>query len=102
MNRIELLIDLMQKHPKDVFLHYAMAMEYMSSADFQLAISKLLDVKTLENEYLPLYYQLGKCFEHTNQNQLAQTIYEEGIEIALQQKNMKTASELRSALEEIE
>ncbi|MDP2176606.1 MAG: hypothetical protein Q8K70_11915 [Bacteroidota bacterium] len=102
MNRLELLKDMLQKNPEDIFLNYAMAMEQMSMEDFDTAARILLEIKNKNPEYLPLYYQLGICYESLNQNTLAIEIYQAGIEIAIHQKENKTANELRSALDELE
>jgi tetratricopeptide (TPR) repeat protein len=102
MNRIVLLKEMIQKNPDDIFLHYAMAMEFMSLDDFVNAINKFDEIKSIDLNYLPTYYQLGKCYESIHHNQLAIDSYQKGIEIAISQKDLKTANELRTALEEIE
>lgn len=101
MSRLETLIQLIKSQPNDLFLNYAIAMEYMSISDYHSAITWLNKLKNIDQSYLPIYYQLAKCYEEIQDVNLAISTYEEGIELALFQKEMKTASELRSALEEL-
>lgn len=101
MNRLETVLKLVESQPKDLFLNYAVAMEYLSLSDFDSAIVWLNKLKNIDPTYLPLYYQLAKAYEAVFNEKLAVSTYEEGIELALSQKEIKTASELRSALEEL-
>lgn len=101
MDRKTQLITLLEQHPEDVFLHYALAMELVSEGHSAEAINKLEYIRGIQPDYLPLYYQLGGLYAAASETEKAQAVYETGIELALATRNMKTASELRSALEEI-
>ena len=101
MERLESLNKMLESNPDDLFLHYALAMEYLSAEEDILAAEKLEWIKSNAPEYLALYYQLAKLYEKMNEQEKAITIYELGIEVAKQQKETKTMNELRSALEEL-
>lgn len=101
MDRKSQIIKLLQDSPEDVFLRYALAMEYMSLGQSEEAINALESLKASHPDYLPIYYQLAKLFETVNRTDEAIQTYEKGMEIAEQSKDRKTFGELRSALEEL-
>lgn len=101
MNRIGIIQQMLTENPKDVFLHYALAMEFMSVEDNSAAVEQLEWIRSAQSDYLPLYYQLAHLYEAAGDNAKAIEIYEIGIEIAENQKDHKTRGELRSALEEL-
>ncbi len=101
MDRVAQIKQLLALTPDDVFLNYALAMEHISANDMPAAIHQLEFIKSANADYLPLYYQLAKCYEANNQNDLAISAYEAGMEVANKSGDRKTLNELRSALEEL-
>ncbi len=101
MDRLESLRKMLESNPSDLFLHYALAMEYLSAGDDIPALEKLEEIRHDAPEYLPTYYQLAKLYEKMNDNASAIRIYEQGIEVARNQNETKTMNELRSALDEL-
>jgi tetratricopeptide (TPR) repeat protein len=96
-SRLELLREMLEKDPKDPFLHYALALEYIKGADTDKAIEVLIALTHESPDYLASYYQLGKLLE-AQDTEKAKAYYKKGIDIARQQKNMKTLGELNEAL----
>lgn len=101
MSRIDSIRELLKKDPEDVFLNYALAMEYMSAEQTDEAIEKLEWIRKKQADYLPLYYQLAQLYAENGAGDKSEQIYLEGIEVAEAAGDRKTASELRSALEEL-
>lgn len=101
MDRVAQIKQLLVSSPHDIFLNYALAMEYMSVDDFPQAIQQLELVKSIEFDYLPLFYQLAKCYEAINNSSMAIQTYEQGMSVAETKNDRKTLNELRSALEEL-
>lgn len=101
MDRVAQINQMLALSPKDVFLNYALAMEHISAENHQDAVNQLELVKSLQADYLPLYYQLAKSYEKLEDNDNAITTYEQGMLVAEQAKDRKTLAELRSALEEL-
>ena len=90
--------EMLKSEPDDLFLNYALALEYANANDVKKAI-ELLEVLLKNNpHYLAAYYQLGKYYAQTAQNEFAIATYNKGITIAQQQHNFKTAQELKQAL----
>jgi tetratricopeptide (TPR) repeat protein len=102
MSRIEQLRSFIVDDPKDIFSKYALALEYAANEMIEEAIVELCKLKEIESDYLPLYYQLGKLFEKSGNILLAIDAYQSGIPIAQTQKNTRTLSELKSALEQVQ
>jgi len=96
--RRELLFDMLLKEPDDVFLNYALAMEYISTADLALAEAQLTKVLDINKNYLPCFYQLGQIHEKLNNNEAALGFYKQGVELATLQGNNKALGELNEAI----
>ncbi len=101
MDRLSALLNFVAQTPTNPFLHFGIAMEYLSLNEEQKALEKMEYVYQNFPNYLPNYYQLAHIYEKQNETDKAILIYEQGIALAIVQKELKTASELRSALEEL-
>lgn len=101
MQRLQTLTDLLKQTPEDPFLHFGVAMEYLSMHEQEKALEKMLYIMDGFPAYLPNYYLLAKQLEHFSETDKAIDVYEKGIALALELKENKTAGELRSALEEL-
>ena len=98
LSRKELLLDMLSKEPKDVFLNYALAMEHLSENDFQLALQQLLNTLAIQCDYLPCYYQIGQVNEKLGDTEKALECYKKGLTLAQQQNNKKAMGELNEAI----
>lgn len=92
--RINQLFSLLEKAPQDVFLNYALAMEYLSIGNWQEAAGALAQVKHLDPQYLALYYHLGKVQIQLGELTEAANTLREGILLANRMKDFKTKAEL--------
>jgi len=101
MDRIETIKHLLTENPNDIFLNYALAMEYMSLSDWNSSIDQLEWIRSKHPDYLALYYQLAHVYEKLNNSNMAIEVYEQGIELAIKLSDKKTQLELKSALEEL-
>lgn len=100
--RVDAIQQMLLKEPDDSFLNYALALELASSNQHEKATAILQQVLSSDKQYLPAYYQLGKCYEQTHQKEKAILIYKNGIEIAKQQKAFKALAELTEAIKRLE
>ncbi len=101
MNRLEQLQDFLKEDPNDPFLKYAIATEYKSMNELEKALITFQSLMEAHPNYVPTYYHLGKTLEALNRNEEAIEIYEKGITIAMQMKDMHAARELREALQQL-
>ncbi len=89
---------MLEKEPDDVFLNYALAMEYKAKGETTAAILQLETLLLLDENYLGIYYSLGQLYEQEGEIKKAADIYKKGTEKAKQQHNNKTRNELNEAL----
>lgn len=99
--RINQLKEMLEKQPKDVFLTYALGLEYLALNDDKNGRLTFENVIALQEDYLAVYFQLAQLYERIGEDELAIETYEKGMEVAKVQKDLKTFNELKSALEEL-
>ena len=94
--RLEKLQEWLESSPNDPFLIYAIGLEELNN---DLEKSKSYFDRLLSDfpEYLPTYYQAGKLYERFSLDEEALEIYEKGIALGNEQKDMHAVSELRGA-----
>jgi tetratricopeptide (TPR) repeat protein len=99
LGRIDMLIELLKKEPSDLFLNYALGLEYatelVSAPDAETQFKKVLD---MDENYLAAYYQLGKLYESLLRTGEALETYKLGLEKARIQKNNKAINEFGEAI----
>jgi Tfp pilus assembly protein PilF len=96
--RKEMIFDMLEKEPNDVFLNYALAMEHLATSDFKDADTQFRKVLSINATYLPCFYQLGQVNEKLCNNDVAINYYKQGVELAQQQGNKKALGELNEAI----
>lgn len=98
LNRKEQLTQMLETEPNDVFLNYALAMEFLSGNNFEGAKQQLEKTLGLNETYLPCFYQLGQVAEKLALFDEAIAYYKKGLEIAKAQNNTKAMGEIKEAL----
>lgn len=102
INRIPLLLQMLEKQPGDPFLLYAVAFEYESAGQEGQALEYYRNILEQHPSYLPVYYQYGLMLSRLGRHEDALEILEKGIQLAMAQKEQKTLRELREALQQVE
>ena len=95
--RLDQLIDLLKSDPDDLFLNYALGLEYVALSNFQKAEDQFNKVKALDNNYIAVYYQMGKLFELESKPIEALNLYKIGLSKAREKKD-KSISEFEEAI----
>lgn len=98
LSRKDMVLQMLEKEPNDLFLNYALAQEYIGVSDFENAELQLQKTLHLDPNYLPCYYQMGQVKEKLGDTKSAIEFYKKGIEVANAQGNRKTLGELNEAL----
>jgi tetratricopeptide (TPR) repeat protein len=98
--RLQKLLEMLEQQPLDLFLQYALAMEYLGMSQPAEAENLFKAIITTDEHYVPAYYQLGKLLEVNKENE-AIAIYEKGMSEAQLKGDRKTVNEFRSALDEL-
>lgn len=96
--RRDSLIEMLNKEPDDLFLNYALAVEFVAEKKYKEAENQFLKTLLLNKEYLPCYYQLGQTAEKLNNEKEALGYYHKGAELAKKQNNNKALNELNEAI----
>jgi predicted Zn-dependent protease len=102
INRMQHLQKMLEEDPNDIFVQYAIAMEFKNGNDPQNAVKYLESVHQLDPAYLGVYYQLGKLYESLEQAENALAIYAEGIKRASEAQDLHTLAELKNAKTNLE
>ncbi len=97
-----MLLDMLKDDPKDSFLRYAMSLELNKAGRKRDAITALEEIHADDPSYLAVYYQLGQFYEQIGIPEKALTYYEQGVELAQKQREMKILGELRAAIDIID
>jgi len=96
--RKEQILNMLEGEPNDVFLNYALAMEFVSTNELKKADEQLKKVLSIKADYLPCFYQLGQLNEKLGNNDIALTFYKQGVDLAKSQNNNKALGELNEAI----
>lgn len=95
--RLNKLKAFLKADPKDEFSLYALSQEYMKQGDYKEAIHFFLQLKSLNPDYVGLYYHLAKAYNALEQADDALATYDEGIMIAKKLGDHHALSELQNA-----
>lgn len=102
--RMQKLLEMYEQEPDDLFLGYAIAMEYLGIKEMDKAEEQFRKILLLDETHIPSYYQLGQLLasKGTDFEDEAAVFYERGMALAKAKKDNKTANEFRSALDEMQ
>jgi Tfp pilus assembly protein PilF len=101
MDRISKLKAFLESSPEDSFLKHALALEYIKLNDDNAARRLFEEVLEHEPGYVGSYYHLGKLLERAGEQDLAASIYEKGMAVAKDAKDMHAYNELLAAFEDL-
>ena len=101
-DRLKSLFELYKKDPNDSFVTYGIALEYISTGNYDEAEKYLTEIITNDPDYVPAYMQLAQVKENLNKIEDAKDTYKKGIEAAKKNNELRTASEMEEFLSELE
>lgn len=101
-DRLSSLLELYEKDPKDSFVAYGIALEYISSENSEKAEEYLTSILQSNPEYVPAYMQLAQIKEKLNSFDEAADFYRKGIKAAKEQGDRHAAKEMEGFLNELE
>jgi uncharacterized protein HemY len=96
--RVEMILTMLKNEPNDLFLNYSLGLEHFADKDFTKAEDCFKKALSIESDYIPAYYQLGKLFEAQNKTEDALAFYNKGLAFAKEQKNNKAINEFGEAI----
>lgn len=111
MERIQQLLNFLEKEPNDTFLIYALATEYLKT-DTQKALAYFENLLQNHSDYIPTYYHAAELYTNLENYKQANKTYLKGLEVCEQfiqqakdqnkeadRVTIKTVQELKSAYE---
>ena len=96
-NRLNKLLAMYDEKNHDSFVLFAVAVEYGYTGDKTNAIVTFEKLRSIDPEYVGLYYHLAHLYEEQGQKDQALLIYDEGINKAKKQADFHALSELANA-----
>lgn len=97
--RIQSILYMLAKEPNDVFLNYALGLEYvMQKSTFDLAEAQFIKVKQLNPQYIAAYFQLGQLYVAMQKKEAALLTFNQGLALAKDLKNNKAVNEISEAI----
>jgi len=100
--RIEHLNGLLQDDPKDEFVLYALAQEYLKLEELDQSLSFFLRLKDVNPDYVGLYYHLAALYQELDEEDKAMATYLDGISVAQKIGDQHALSELMNAKTNLE
>jgi Flp pilus assembly protein TadD len=98
-NRKQQLEEMLAEDPKDPFLRYGLAMEYVREGNDEEAVRRFLEMATVTPEYVPMYLQAGQALARLGRLEQAREMYRNGIAMARQQREDHAAEEMQGLME---
>ena len=94
--RLSLLQAYYEEDPSDPFNAYALAMEYLDNEPIK-SLTFFKELLDKHPTYLPTYYHAAELFANADMRVQAAEVYQNGIALALEQKQAKSLQELKNA-----
>lgn len=94
--RLQKLFDFLENEPNDPFLKYAIATEYLSQNNLDIALTYFDNLMTQHPDYVGTYYHAGKLYERLDRKSEALVIYQKGMKIAKNAGDNHAYSELQA------
>lgn len=101
MDRIAQLKAYLAESPGDSFLKHALALEYIKLQEDAVAREVFEELLAADPGYVGSYYHLGKLLERIGQGEAAVAVYEKGMSVAREKKDMHAYNELQAAHEDL-
>jgi tetratricopeptide (TPR) repeat protein len=99
MDRLETLKSILAARPADTFARYGLAMEYVTTGDYESAVTEFRALLAASPDQLSAYFQAGQTLEKLGHPQEAIQLYTQGIEAATRQGNTHARDQMQTALE---
>ncbi len=100
--RLNRLIDFLERDQDDPFLYYGIALEYLSLKEYSHAEKYFGILMEKYPEYVPAYIQYARLKELVDDMDAAKEIYRRGIDVARMAGDNRAANEMEDFLDGIE
>jgi|ERR1051326_4145629 Flp pilus assembly protein TadD len=97
--RKEQLEEMLAESPSDPFLHYGLAMEWISAKNDEAAIRAFAKLLELDGNYVAAYMQAGQALARCGRTDEARAMFRRGIEAAQRTGNDHALGEMQGFLQ---
>ncbi len=97
MDRITQLLQFLQDNPKDPFVRYALALEYLKRNDTATGLQYFEGLVESDPDYVGTYYHLGKLYAALKRKDDALACYQKGMQTAKKLNDQHSLAELQNA-----
>jgi predicted Zn-dependent protease len=101
MSRREKLEAMLAEAPDDVFLQYALAMEFASANEPAQAAARLEALLRGDPHYVPAWFQLGRMLQLAGRLEQARQVLTRGMEYARQAGDAHAEAEMGALVEQL-
>ena len=98
LTRKEKLTAMLADDPEDLFLRYALALEYHKEANHEESLQLLAELRAHDPPYVPAFFMAAQQLAQLGRISEAQTVAREGIGVAESQQDLHAAGEMREFL----
>lgn len=97
MNRIDSLLNFLKESPKDSFIQFALALEYIKNGDPDTGLQYFEGLVVNDPDYVGTYYHLAKLYIQLERADDAAACFDKGIAIAKKLNDQHSLAELQNA-----
>ena len=101
-SRKEQLEEMLAEDPGDLFLHYGLAMEYVSAGDDRTAVERFRQLLEVAADYVPAYLQAGQALVRLDRLAEAREMWGRGVAAARQKGDSHAAEEMSGMMAALE
>ncbi len=101
-SRLEQFKEFVEMDPADTFSRYALAMEFLGTAQFPEAVLHFREVIKLDPTYSAAYFQAAIASQKGEQPDQARQFLIQGIEVAEKKGDWHTRDEMKAALQQLD
>jgi predicted Zn-dependent protease len=99
--RRQQLEEMLAEDPNDPFLHYGLAMEYVSAGGDAEAVRRFQQLFAVAPDYVPAYLQAGQALVRLDRIVEARDVLRRGMAVAQCQRNDHAYGEMEGLLESL-
>lgn len=93
--------EMLADDPADPFLHYGLAMEYVSDGADEEAVRCLRELFAVAPDYVPAYLQAGQALLRLGRVQEARETWQRGVAVAQKQGDQHAWQEMQGFLDNL-
>jgi Tfp pilus assembly protein PilF len=99
--RKQQLQEMLAEEPNDPFLHYGLAMEFVSEGNDDEAVRCFQDLLKIAPDYVPAYLQMAQTLMRLGRSEEASATFGRGVAVARKQGDHHAADEMEGFLAQL-